>query len=76
MYYRKEFDANQFEFWGGAEAWADEFREKGMMDRLGEYIEGLFPCGEIPSATDINDIVWFDDGLHALLDDKEGDENE
>lgn len=70
MWYKKEFDVKRFGFWGGAKEWADEFREKGMMAGLGEYIEGLFPAGEIPSETDINDLVWFDDGLHALLDDK------
>lgn len=70
MQYKREFNVNEFEFWDGAECWADEFREKGMMAELGEYIEGLFSAGEIPSDTDINDLVWFDDGLHALLDDK------
>lgn len=67
MKYTVEFDVNEFEFWSGAKPWVEEFRKRDMMGELEEAIEDCF-CGEPPSDTDINDLVWFDEGIHDMIE--------
>lgn len=75
MYYKEEFNVNDFEFHDGAKQWAEEFREKGMLKDLGSAIEEVFH-GKTPTAVEINDLVWFDEYIHSLVEDEEGEETE
>ena len=58
MKYTEEFSVNNFQFWAGAKDVANAFREAGRLKELGWMIEEAF-CDEPPSATAINDFVWF-----------------
>lgn len=71
MYYKEEFNVNDFEFHDGAKQWAEEFREKGKLKDLESAIEEVFH-GNTPTAEEINDLVWFDEYIHRLVED-EGD---
>ncbi len=75
MYYKKEFNVNNFEFHGEAAKWVEEFREKGMLKDLESAIEEIFH-GEIPTAGDINDLVWFDEYIHSLVEDASEEDDE
>lgn len=75
MYYKEEFDVNDFEFHDGAEQWVEEFREKGKLKDLGSAIEEVFH-GNTPTAEEINDLVWFDEYIHSLVEDEEDEEGE
>lgn len=59
MYYKKEFDIYEFEFWGGAKDTIKEIDRLGLMSELGQIIEDVFSEGA--TETEINDFVWFDD---------------
>lgn len=67
MEYRKELKLDEFEFWSGGREWYEEFEENGKLDLLKEQIETAFD-GRTPTATEINDFVWFDERLHELLE--------
>ena len=62
MEYKTNFDINTFHFWDGAKDRIEEIRKLDradeLLDELQKYIEQQFV--EPPTATDINDIVWFD----------------
>ncbi len=70
MQYLKEFSIYDFEFWSGAKVWADRFAKQKMYDALGDKILSVFE-GTTPTETEINDYVWFDEELHALVDPEE-----
>lgn len=59
MQYKTDFNIYKFSFWSGAEDRIKDIKALGLMDELQNYIEQLF-YDKIPSATDINDFVWFD----------------
>lgn len=59
MRYSKEFDVNEFEFWGGAKDTIKVIKEHKMMGQLQDMLEEIF-ADKIPTATEINDRVWFD----------------
>jgi hypothetical protein len=59
MVYSKEFDVNEFEFWGGAKDTIKVIKEHKMMGQLQDMLEEMF-LDKIPTATEINDTVWFD----------------
>ena len=59
MWYSKEFDVNEFDFWGGAKDTIKIIKEHKMMGQLQDTLEELF-ADKIPTATEINDAVWFD----------------
>lgn len=58
MKYSNEFDINTFEFWGGARDVAQAFCDAKRLDDLNQLIENAF-YGMTPTATEINDFVWF-----------------
>jgi hypothetical protein len=67
MVYSKEFDVNEFEFWGGAKDTIKVIKEHKMMGQLQDMLEEIF-ADEIPTATKINDTVWFDsDEIFSML---------
>lgn len=59
MRYSKEFDVNEFDFWGGAKDTIKIIKEHKMMGQLQDMLEEIF-ADKIPTATEINDTVWFD----------------
>ena len=65
MVYSKDFSVDSFEFWSGAEDTVKDVRAAGKMDELQEIIEEQFSdC--VPTATQINDFVWFERGYIYL----------
>jgi hypothetical protein len=58
MKYTKEFDIDNFPFWGGAKDTIKTVKKNGKMDELGELIESVF-IERTPTETEINDFVWF-----------------
>ena len=78
MDYRAEFNVWEFPFWSGARQRADDARERGNLDELGELIEATFEgLPTPPSETDINDFVWFDESAQRLIyGDDDEDEGE
>lgn len=61
MVYSKDFSVDSFEFWSGAKDTVNDVRAAGKMDELQEIIEEQFP-DSVPTATQINDFVWFERG--------------
>lgn len=59
MKFTNDFDVHTFKFWGGAEDTVEVILEAGKMDDLQHHLEEVF-ADKIPSATDINDYVWFE----------------
>lgn len=61
MKYTKEFDADTFGWWSGAKDTIKNIRAVGLIDELTAHIKDVFGCNEEPpTATDINDYVWFE----------------
>lgn len=80
--YTERFDVRTFQFWGGAKDRVEslDWEQLGV---LGEHICEAFLSADItPTATQINDFVWFecDDFLEELekraREDDEDDEDE
>lgn len=67
MTYNVEFSVYDFQFWSGAKDTVNTVSEHGKMDELQNIIECRFTdCN--PSATDINDFVWFcSDEIYDML---------
>ena len=63
MTYTSEFNVDTFQFWGGAKDIINEVKKAGKMDELQFIIKEAFIDNEHPTATDINDFVWFDNDL-------------
>lgn len=61
MVYSKDFSVDSFEFWSGAKDTVNDVRAAGKMDELQEIIEEQF-SDRVPTATQINDFVWFERG--------------
>ena len=59
MVYSKDFSVDSFEFWSGAKDTVEDVRKAGKMDELQTLIEEQF-CDHVPTATQINDFVWFE----------------
>ena len=69
MKYETTFNVFTFPFHGGAKVWATKFFEEGKAELLQSTIKEFFECiGLTPTETSINEYVWFNDGLHAMLD--------
>ena len=75
MEYKKDFDVRTFEFWSGAKDWFRAFARKDRLDELQANVESVFDS-MVPTATQINDYVWFDDALHDLIEDEEDEEDD
>ena len=61
MKYAVEFNIDTFSFWGGAKTTFEEVKKAGKVDELSKLIEEHFALnnGEIPTATEINDLLWW-----------------
>ena len=69
MVYCREFSVDSFYFWSGAKDTVKDVREARKMDELQSLIEERFADNEMPpTATEINDFVWFDrDYIYSRL---------
>ena len=57
MYFKKDF--SEYEPWSGAVDTYDRIVDEGKLDEL-ENLLSEFYCEEIPTETDINDLLWFE----------------
>lgn len=60
MRYVVEFELCNFEFWAGAKERMKDATDE-QREAVYERIESTFECcNELPTETDINDLVWFE----------------
>lgn len=57
MYFKKDF--SEYKPWSGAVDTWDKIVENGKEEELEQLLEEIF-CGDIPTETQINDLLWFD----------------
>ena len=71
----EELNLKDFESWSGATETKNKIIENGKEEEFEELIEELFPNGV--SATELNDLLWFDDEyiLNCLGIELEDNEN-
>ena len=60
MEYKQYFDVSTFPWWSGAVDTVAEIRKAHKMDALQYFLEEYY-SGKIPTMTDINDLLWFND---------------
>lgn len=63
MIYSKEFNVDTFPWWTGAKDTIAEVKKHNKMDELQQLIEDTFAArvpNRIPTATEVNDLVWFE----------------
>ena len=67
--YTVDFDIDSFEFWGNARKVVEQLRKEDLLEDALVLIETAFE-GETPTATQINDYVWFylEDDLLEIYD--------
>lgn len=70
MKYSVEFDIKDFPFWDGARDTFEEYVRQDRLSELEQMIEDRF-CMTIPTKTEINDFVWFDDRVNSIFDEDE-----
>ena len=75
LYIKEEFNLDTFEAWGGAVSRLEEIKELDITYIVQIYIEEIFSGKEDVTATDINDLLWFDmdDFIEYYKEDKEED---
>lgn len=82
MKYRKEANSiDDFEWWSGAKDRIEDVRSlpEAAQKEFWDFVEGMFE-GETPTATELNDFVWFecDDFIEELKEtynEPEGEED-
>lgn len=77
MYYKADFNIDTFQFWGGAKSRMEDAtydQRRAVADR----IEECFSYDDnIPTDTDINDLVWFEcDDIFYPEEEEEEEEEE
>lgn len=60
MYYKTEFDLYDFPAWSGGRDTLETLKEKNLVDEVQAAIEEVYLCEESPTATEINDFLWFE----------------
>lgn len=76
MEYKVETSLEEFEAWSGGKDTLDVLIEKGDCDAVEGLIEESF-AGEMPTETQINDLLWFErDFIAEYLGYKDWDEYE
>lgn len=83
MYIKQDMDFNDLmnNCWSGAVDTLKTIEEKGKEDELMEFLESIMSedIGNIPTMTEVNDYLWFDDEtiFEALgISESEEDEEE
>lgn len=66
--------------WSGAVDTLNTISKHDKEDEFMQYLEEVF-CGDIPTETEVNDFLWFEDdeifeALDINLDDEESEEEE
>ena len=76
LYIKEEFNLNTFEAWGGAVSRLEEIKELEIGYIVQTYIEEIFSGKEDVTATDINDLLWFemDDFIESYKEEKAEEE--
>jgi len=60
MEYKSDFDIDTFNFWAGAEDRMNDATDE-QREAVDERLQELFEdSGDIPTETEINDVVWFE----------------
>ena len=69
LYIKKEFNLGEFEAWGGGADRLKEIIELDIVEEAQYYIETSFEDDQAVTATEINDILWFevDDFIEGYL---------
>lgn len=71
MKYTVEQDLRDFQPWSGARDWHAQAIENGTIDDVQAFIEDFYEStGVIPTETDINDLLWFDEEVHHIIENK------
>ena len=75
LYIKEEFNLETFKAWGGAVSRLEEIKELEIGYIVQTYIEEIFMDKEDVTATDVNDLLWFDmdDFIEYYKEDKEED---
>ena len=63
MQYTQEFNVDTFPWWSGAKDTIAKVKKHKKMDELQQLIEETFAIrvlNRVPTATEVNDLVWFD----------------
>ncbi|AXY81131.1 hypothetical protein AVP_15 [Aerococcus phage vB_AviM_AVP] len=74
LYIKEEFNLENFEAWGGAVSRLEEIKELDITYIIQAYIEEIFMDKEDVTATDINDLIWFD--MDDIIENYKEDEDE
>lgn len=73
MQFKKDF--SEFEPWGQAREILERIEREGKLDELESLLEETF-TNELPTETDINDLLAYDwEWVYEMLDIKEEEEN-
>ena len=77
LYIKEEFNLETFKAWGGAVSRLEEIKELDITYIVQIYIEELLDGKEDVTATDINDLLWFemDDFIEYYKEDEDEDED-
>lgn len=77
-----DFNSLKYNCWCGALDTLNAIEERGMEDEFMNYLEDIF-CDEIPTMTELNDFIWFEDetifgdlGIEIEEEDDEDEEEE
>lgn len=73
LYIKEELNLDTFEAWGGAVSRLEEIKELEITYIIQTYIEELLDGKEDVTATDINDLLWFemDDLIEGYKEDED-----
>ena len=65
MFVKNEIDdfySLEYNCWSGAIDTLDRIKEAGKEEEFMDYLEDIF-CNEIPTMTELNDFIWFEDEM-------------
>ena len=57
MYFKKDF--SEYEPWSGAVSTWEKIVDNDKVEEFEQVLEDIY-CGDIPTDTQINDLLWFD----------------
>lgn len=65
--YKIDIDLEDFKAWSGGKDTLKKLIEQCLVEEVEDYINEIF-YDTIPTETDINDILWFDEYIDDLID--------
>ena len=65
--YKIDIDLEDFKAWSGGKDTLNLLIEQDLIEEVEDYINEIF-YDTIPTETDINDILWFDEYVNDLID--------